>query len=243
VVRAAACAADGGVRAGEGIAMTEAEWLAWTDPKAMLEHLAGRAGERKRLLFDCACWRRVWHLLPRGPVREVVTLAERYADGLAEAGELELLRLEVLQLAAEARASSSFVARRAEVLDGLLMWCLDRVGTAGGVAIDAGQSAAQWAGSWAVAAESKAQCDLLREVFGNPFRPATVEPAWRQWNAGAVVKMAQAIYEERRFSDLPILADALEEAGCDRADMVEHCRAGGEHVPGCWLVDLLLERG
>jgi hypothetical protein len=221
--------------------MTEAEWLACTDPKAMLDHLAGKAGERKRILFGCACWRRVWHLLPRGPARKVVASMERYADGQAHARELALLQLDALRAAGLAMTLSSFNTRRAEVVDGLLMWGLDRAWPAG-VPVEAGQNAAQWAGSWAVAVESKAQCDLVREVFGNPFRPATVDPAWRQWNAGAVVKMAQAIHEERRFGDLPILADALEEAGCDRADMVEHCRAGGEHVPGCWLIDLLLEK-
>jgi hypothetical protein len=224
--------------------MTEAEWLTATDPKAMLEYLAGRASGRKRILFGCACWRRLWHLLPRGPAREVVALAERDVDGRPQAGERELLEeeafreLEAFQAATAVRSVNSLGARRAEVLDGLMRWCLDRA-RAVGVAIDTGQSAAHWAGQWAVAAESKAQCDLLREVF-NPFRPVAVDPVWRRWNEGAVVKMAQAIYEERRFADLPILADALEEAGCDRADMVQHCRAGGEHVRGCWLVDLLL---
>jgi hypothetical protein len=223
--------------------MTEAEWLSGTVSEAMLQYLAGKASERKRLLFGCACWRRLWHLLPEGPVRELVALVERYADGLAARGELEAARSEASLVAAEALRSPSFGARRTEVLEGVAAWCLG-LDTAGmGPPVDAGQNAAHWAGQWAVAAESKAQCDLLREVFGNPFRPAGVEPAWRWWNGGAVVKMAQAIYEERRFDDLPILADALEEAGCDRADMVEHCRAGGEHVRGCWLVDRLLEKG
>jgi hypothetical protein len=223
--------------------MTEAEWLEGADPKAMLEYLilAGMASRRKQLLFGCACWRRVWHLLPHGPAREVVAAAERSVDGLADTEGLRLLKREVFQAAEEARSSPSFGARRAEVLEGLVMWCLERPGTVA-FAIDGGQNAAHWAGQWAVAAESKAQCDLLREVFGNPFRPVSVEPAWRRWNDGAVVKMAQAIHEECRFADLPILADALEEAGCDRADMVQHCRTGGPHVHGCWLLDLLLEK-
>ena len=60
------------------------------------------------------------------------------------------------------------------------------------------------------------------------------------WNDGTVRKIAQAIYDERAFDRLPILADALEDAGCDNADILNHCRNGGEHVRGCWVVDLLL---
>jgi hypothetical protein len=81
---------------------------------------------------------------------------------------------------------------------------------------------------------------LLRDIFGNPFRPVALDPAWLAWNDGAVQKMAQVIYDARRFSALPILADALEDAGSDNADILAHCRGGGEHVRGCWVVDLLL---
>jgi hypothetical protein len=76
-------------------------------------------------------------------------------------------------------------------------------------------------------------------LFGNPFRPAALDPAWLAWNDGSVRKMAEAIYEEGRFGDLPILADAPEDAGCADADVLAHCRAPGEHVRGCWVVDLL----
>jgi hypothetical protein len=60
------------------------------------------------------------------------------------------------------------------------------------------------------------------------------------WNDGTVIKIAQAIYNERAFERLPILADALEDAGCDNADILRHCREPGEHMRGCWVVDLLL---
>jgi hypothetical protein len=79
--------------------------------------------------------------------------------------------------------------------------------------------------------------DLFRPVT---FAPATVSPAWLAWNDGTVVKIAQAIYDERAFERLPVLADALEDAGCDNADIRRHCREPGEHVRGCWVVDLLL---
>ena len=85
--------------------------------------------------------------------------------------------------------------------------------------------------------EMAAQADLLRCIFGNPFRPVTLNPSWRTSN---VVGLAQSIYADRAFDRLPILADALEDAGCDNADILNHCRQPGEHVRGCWVVDLVL---
>jgi hypothetical protein len=81
---------------------------------------------------------------------------------------------------------------------------------------------------------------LLRDLFGNPFRPASMTPAWLTWNHGTVPAIARHIYEDRAFHDLPILADALEDAGCTDAAILGHCRGPGEHVRGCWVVDLLL---
>jgi hypothetical protein len=81
---------------------------------------------------------------------------------------------------------------------------------------------------------------LLHEIFGNLFRTSPIPSAWLAWNDGAIRKMAQAIYDERAFDRLPLLADALEDAGCDNADILAHCRSGREHVRGCWVVDLLL---
>jgi hypothetical protein len=77
-------------------------------------------------------------------------------------------------------------------------------------------------------------------VFGNPFRPVALDPAWLAWNDGAVRKMAQALYDERAFDRLPLLADALEDAGCTNADILAHCRQPRPHVKGCWVVDLVL---
>ncbi|MBL8795551.1 MAG: hypothetical protein JNM56_16720 [Planctomycetia bacterium] len=78
---------------------------------------------------------------------------------------------------------------------------------------------------------------MLKDIFGNPFRPVAFNSAWR---TATVVSFAQGIYAERAFDRLPILADALEDAGCDNADILKHCREPGEHVRGCWCVDLLL---
>jgi hypothetical protein len=80
-------------------------------------------------------------------------------------------------------------------------------------------------------------CALIRDIFGNPFHPVSIDPAWLTTN---VVALAQAIYEDRAFDRLPILADALEDAGCSHPDVLSHCRGPGPHVRGCFTVDLLL---
>jgi hypothetical protein len=85
--------------------------------------------------------------------------------------------------------------------------------------------------------ETGYQAALLREIFGNPFHPVTIDRAWLTAN---VAGLAQSIYDDRAFDRLPILADALEDAGCDNADILNHCRQPGEHVRGCWVVDLVL---
>jgi hypothetical protein len=80
----------------------------------------------------------------------------------------------------------------------------------------------------------KQQIPLLRDIFGNPYRPATAAPAWL---TSEVVALAQSIYDARAFDRLPELADALEQAGCTNAEMLNHCRQPGEHLRGCWVVD------
>ena len=86
-------------------------------------------------------------------------------------------------------------------------------------------------------AEGFIQVALARDIFGNPFRPVTFDPAWRTADATGI---AARMYESRDFSAMPILADALEEAGCTNADVLLHCREPGVHVRGCWVVDLVL---
>jgi hypothetical protein len=82
--------------------------------------------------------------------------------------------------------------------------------------------------------------DLLKCVFGNPFRPIAFDPDWRTSTA---VTLARQMYEGRDFAAMPILADALQDAGCDHPDVLAHCRGGGPHVRGCWVVDLVLGKG
>lgn len=78
---------------------------------------------------------------------------------------------------------------------------------------------------------------LLHDIAGNPFRPVTFDPAWA---SGAVVGLATTMYESRDFAVMPILADALEDAGCENREVLDHCRGPGPHVRGCWAIDLIL---
>jgi hypothetical protein len=80
----------------------------------------------------------------------------------------------------------------------------------------------------------QAGCDLLRDILGDPFRPVLFAPRWRSDTAAG---LAEGIYQERAFDRLPILADALEEAGCDDERVLAHCRGPGRHARGCWVVD------
>jgi hypothetical protein len=77
----------------------------------------------------------------------------------------------------------------------------------------------------------------MHEIFGNPFRPVTLNPSWL---TPTVKALAEQIYNDRAFDRMPILADALEEAGCTICEVLEHCRNGGEHVRGCWCIDKIL---
>jgi hypothetical protein len=82
---------------------------------------------------------------------------------------------------------------------------------------------------------------LLRDVFGYPVLPLlAIDLSWLAWNDGTIPKLAQVADDERAFDCLPFLTDALEEAGCEDADILAHCRQQGEHVRGCWVVDLIL---
>jgi hypothetical protein len=231
--------------------MTEAEWLACTDPQQMLKNLPGEASERKLRLFACACCRRVWHKLKDERSRQAMIVAERYADGLATEAELDEARAaawvaegELSQVGprgirrraalAAARAAernklqnAAFSANTAEA------WIAALV-----AARAAGRTKARVADKIAALDASKGfQAALLRDTFGNPFRPVHLDP---QWQTPAVKALAQVIYEENSFQDLPILADALEEAGCDNEEMLSHCRGPGLHARGCWALDLLL---
>ena len=229
--------------------MTESEWLACTDPQPMLEFLRDRASDRKRRLFTCACCRRVWEALTDQRSRSAVEAAERYADGLAGREELA-----AQAEAAEAPASAVASARAREAVVSPVPHVTQAALAAAGERAEPTMRAdatiwAAWATSEATRVpdqERRHQCALLRDLF-NPFRPVTPEPAW---STPQVVALAQAAYEQRELPAgtldttlLAVLADALEEAGCDQAELLGHLRGPGPHVRGCWVLDLVLGKG
>ena len=90
---------------------------------------------------------------------------------------------------------------------------------------------------WQEQENRQRNAELLRDIFGNPVRPVALDPAWL---SSDVVALARGIYDERAFDRMPILADALQDAGCTNDDILSHCRGDGPHVRGCWVVDLVL---
>jgi hypothetical protein len=208
--------------------MTEQEWLQATDPDLMLEYLRGKASKRKLRLFAVACCRRVWPLLDDKRSRRAVEVVEHYADGLASTQDLK----EAHEAAGQAcQMPARTAASDASRVDGEVAFHPD----------DAANHAAWATPGRTRAGERQAQADLLRCIFSpHPFRPIAIDPCWRTWHGGLVVSMSRRMYDARDFSDMPVLADALEEAGCNDADILGHCRSGGEHVRGCWVIDLLL---
>jgi hypothetical protein len=242
--------------------MTEHEWQNCTDPKPMLEFIRGKASDRKLRLFAVACCRRIARLLPGGESDEAVLVMERFADGDASKNELSAACGLASSRASEAidrappysndifMTNSTFSAlenalshpdrvvdNRTETMVTYATWSAERAAEAIAYA-DLGVASDDWR---CVFRDEKAvQAGLLRCIFGNPFRPLTLDPAWLTWHDGLLVSMARQMYDSRDFSDMPILADALEEAGCANADILVHLRGPGPHVRGCWVVDLLL---
>jgi len=224
--------------------MTEAEWETYAlNPQRMVWALRGtkatrtKAGRRKLRLFACGCCRLIWERLEDPRLRAVLEVAERFAEGGASAVELEAARESIAPLTRGGYRSGDPGAQQRTAAGMVAGAAREKPFEA---AFDMTTYPLPLAGYWAVADESALLCDLLRCVFGNPFRPITLDARWR---TATVTKMARALYEERNFEDLPILADALEEAGCTNADILGHCRGSAPHVRGCWVVDLLLGKG
>jgi hypothetical protein len=246
--------------------MTEAEWLACNDPTPMLDFLRGQASERKLRLFAVACCRRTWALveddrermLAHGcnPVEvdlarqeadlawRAAAAAERYADGLADLAELRgLIPADDEMEGCYADGPDAAWTARASAYRA--RWCAEyksprKFGLAARLL---NPLVGPWFGVSSKRdrdRERSAQCHLLCDLFGNPFRPAAADPAWLAWNDGTVRRLAEALYQERAFDRLPVLADALEEAGCTDPDLLDHLRGPGPHYRGCWVVDLLL---
>ncbi len=235
--------------------MTEAEWLTCNDVVELFESLNRRNGSaRKFRLLACACCRHIWHLMTFSSSRESVELAEQYADGLVDLATLDLIceRVDeaIRPLIRIDRSRSdiwaALVANKATWTDprnnhgnaegcGYVFTDLVTAVMCAEVPLADQDQEAEWRiGD----REYPVMAGLLRDIFGNPFRPVTFDPDWR---TSTVVSLARQMYDSRDFSPMPILADALQDAGCDNDDILAHCRdANATHVRGCWVVDLVL---
>jgi hypothetical protein len=230
--------------------MTEADWLGHTSPDEMLSFLAARASDRSLRLFACVCCRRAWPSLPDERSRRAVEVAERFADGDARTGEVRAARGAARAAARAARGAARAAARAAPLQ-------LRAVAVAAARCANPYVDAAVARRIAAVAAEQverdtpggsrhvrptevAAQAGLLRDLVGNPFRPAAPLRPWLPPEEELIRGLAWAIHEGRAFDRLPILGDALEEAGCADEALLGHCRQPAEHARGCWAVDLVL---
>jgi hypothetical protein len=230
--------------------MNEIDWLTGTEPGTMLDYLEGKVSDRKLRLFACACARRYWSLLRWPRSRTAIEVAERFAESQASAAELE-----------EARQGGDLSAANAPHYERFAYFAA--AATTAEAAIEAARNARENGRLMAVseaveavtpledfqeivreasATEGRAQCDLLREVVGNLYRPTHVKRLWLDWGNGAVSVMARLIYDGCQYEDLPYLADALLDAGCDDENLLRHLRTPGAHVRGCWALDCLLAK-
>jgi hypothetical protein len=205
--------------------MTAEEWLTATEPMQMLDFIEPIISERKARLVACACCRRIWHLFilrKHEPSRKAVELVEAVADG-------KVSDLRLPSAWEEARtANGPFIVHHTHAaalttcrMPDNLRELISHAASATGNVVSA----------------KIGQCGILRDIFGNPFRAVA---AGASWLTSTVVALADGIYQERAFDRLPILADALQDADCDNEEILNHCRQPGEHVRGCWVVDLLL---
>ncbi|WP_238602414.1 hypothetical protein [Fimbriiglobus ruber] len=225
--------------------MKESEWLSCADVFDLWDSspLGNSATDRQYRLFAAACCRRIWQWMPDDRARRAVETLERFADGLCGAEERQVT-LDALVGEDEDDAVQDGPHTRA--MTAAILCAGDNGCDSLRLADEVAESCA---GAAAVAsgifdrsifvAEQKHQCDLTRDMFCNPFRPVQFLPDWRTSSVSAI---ASRIYDSREFAVMPILADALEDAGCDNIDLLAHCRGTGPHVRGCWAIDLILDK-
>jgi hypothetical protein len=242
--------------------MTETEWLTAAHPWDMIAFASGTTTNRKLRLFACACCRQVCNDFLPPLVLRAVAAAEAFADREISADTLAQVREVVAGIVGDAnredaRAGTGYLSH---VLGACLSICSGA--DVMELAQDTAHSCAFAAGDVAIyvadyqtrpgrtrrplgpderppeiAHERAIQADLLRDIAGNPFQSLEMQP---EWFTDTAVALARQMYDSREFSAMPILADALQDAGCDDDDILNHCREAREHVRGCWVVDLLL---
>jgi hypothetical protein len=211
--------------------MTEEEWLTGNDPEPLLRLLGDKALCRKGRLFALACCRNIEHLIEDEAGHQALKVAERYADGNATNAERR-----AAHRGTSGFARSVLYSEVAMAVQSVREQIALRVVQPELSSLIEDQTHQEWSGNYEL--QNPYQANLLRDIFGNPFRPVTFSPEWRTDTA---VSLARQMYESREFSAMPILADALQDAGCDNDDVLNHCRdATATHVRGCWVVDLVL---
>jgi hypothetical protein len=252
--------------------MTEAEWLACQEWQPMLVFLSGRLSDRKAKLYVCAGLRSLWELLFDEGSRMAVEVAEKDADGNASAGEISTARWcaecptfgnnfepafirESIREYGLSESEKRLLEMSVYTLDDLhqdkppgderTRFRLRNLAYVAYENLD-GIREGQF-DPYLIEHISRVDVwpkgALVREIFGNPFRPLpALPPSVPSWNDATVPKIAAVIYDERAFDRLPVLADALEDAGCVDDAILTHCRSGEEHFRGCWVVDLLTGR-
>jgi hypothetical protein len=239
--------------------MTEAEWLALQKPEQLLDFftddlrswLPGNLYPRKFRLFSVACCRLVAppHIDPRS--QNALDVAERDANGLAADGEIDQAWQSANEVGGNlfaecaAAATTPYLCLRTRISLGSFeealaetspysVACVVMFAAASMFVYDVPLSPIQ------AKLQSAARFNrLIYDIFGNPFRPITLNPSWL---TSTVTTLAQQMYDSSDFSAMPILADALQDAGCDNEQILNHCREPGVHVRGCFVVDLLLNK-
>jgi hypothetical protein len=237
--------------------VTEAEWLEDTTRLvSKAASLTGRVGSvRRARLFACACCHRVWHLIQVEAARRIVELAEAVADGEATAEELKAAENSPCFSDLEARVygeAEPRLSRLAYEVTLAAKWLADPKFDMGAAGAVAEQTAVPESQDFFLTPEDKQKKwiefltdegeviqvqKFLHDIFGNPFRPVAFKPEWR---TPTVLDLASQMYQSRDFSAMPILADALQDAGCDSEEILSHSLGEGPHVRGCWVVDLIL---
>jgi hypothetical protein len=229
--------------------MTDTEWVACQNILVLQRDYLARTNERQQLLYAAACVRHVWRLLP-AHCRYAVETVERFADGHATYDEVsEALNTSYAPPKLKGMPPGF---QQAYLILSSAGWrwqqrpnspCTAMTTSTGfrhSIAIISRSAAEALAKVIPWEEARRRQRALLEDIGGKRSRSLTIAPSWLTWNDCCILNMARTAYDERAFSSLPILADALEDAGCDNADILNHCRNGAEHVRGCWVVDLLL---
>jgi hypothetical protein len=219
--------------------MNENDWLTSRFPHTMLTYVRPRASARKKRLFAVACCRQVERLIRDDRIRAAVEAAEAFAEGTISNSERTRIAASAvfdenyrvsLQASRAHQAARSAIGEISEVANAAIFASMS-------LSIDQSQKETR-VGRLIVTMQQHDSliCDLLRDVV-NPFFDEAVEPEWRSKNA---VALAETIDRDRSYDMLPILGDALMDAGCTSERLLAHCRSAGPHVRGCWAVDLVL---